>query len=128
MRSIIRLKAPFPTPSVYADVDSLAKIYLINELGKNWDAGVSSLYFVYKQDSNGQYKFFASPVWDYDNSLGNAVGVESELDSIGVTDYEEYTGWWCMYKGRPSPRNCNNIMNYMSPQQDNIIKGCNRMV
>lgn len=108
------MKSTVSDPSVYADVDSLAKIYLINELGKNWDAGVSSLYFVYKQDSNGEYKFFASPVWDYDNSLGNAVGVESELDSIGVTDYEEYTGWWCKYKGRSNPRNCNNIMNYIS--------------
>lgn len=116
------LKSTVSDPSVYADVDSLAKIYLINELGKNWDAGVSSLYFVYKQDSNGQYKFFASPVWDYDNSLGNAVGVESELDSIGVTDYEEYTGWWCMYKGRPSPRNCNNIMNYMSRNKTILSK------
>ena len=34
----------------YADVDSVTKIYLINELGKNWDSGVSSLYFTYKQD------------------------------------------------------------------------------
>ena len=32
-------------------------ICLINELGKNWDSGVSSLYFTYKQDENGDWKF-----------------------------------------------------------------------
>lgn len=80
------------------DIDSLTKIYLINELGKNWDVGVSSLYFVYKQAEDGSWKFFASPVWDYDNSIGNATGVAGDLRRMGVTDYEEPTGWWVMYK------------------------------
>ena len=87
--------------SDYADVDSVTKLYLINELGKNWDSGVSSTFFTYKQDESGNYKFYGSPVWDYDNSLGNAVGVSHDLKSIGVTDYEEPTGWWCRYKGTP---------------------------
>ena len=99
----------------YADVDSVTKIYLINELGKNWDSGVSSLYFTYKQDENGDWKFFGSPVWDYDNSLGNAKGVEWELGNIGVNDYEQYSGWWCKYKGRDkNSRNTNNVMNLIS--------------
>lgn len=85
-----------------ADVESVAKLYLINELGKNWDSGVSSTFFTYKQDENGVYKFYGSPVWDYDNSLGNAVGVSWDLRTIGVTDYEEYTGWWCQHKGKSS--------------------------
>lgn len=80
------------------DIDSLTKIYLINELSKNWDVGVSSLYFVYKQADDGTWKFFASPVWDYDNSLGNATGVARDLQRMEVTDYEEPTGWWVMYK------------------------------
>lgn len=102
-------------PSDIVDVDSLAKIYLINELGKNWDSGVSSLFFTYKQDVDGNYKFFASPVWDYDNALGNAVGVEYELKNIGVSDYEEYSGWWCKFKGRKSgSRTTSNIMNYIA--------------
>ncbi|MBR1731423.1 MAG: CotH kinase family protein, partial [Ruminococcus sp.] len=82
------------------DVDSFAKIFLINELGKNWDSGVSSFYMVYKQSPDGKWRFYASPVWDYDNSLGNCVGVSNELNSIGVSDYTEYTGWWCRYKGK----------------------------
>lgn len=98
--------------SDYADIDSVTKIYLINELGKNWDSGVSSLFFTYKQDENGNYKFYGSPVWDYDNSLGNATGVSFELNDIGVNDYEEYSGWWCKYKGKRAKRkSSSNIMN-----------------
>ncbi|MGN1132219.1 MAG: CotH kinase family protein, partial [Ruminococcus sp.] len=85
--------------SQLVDIDSFAKIYLINELGKNWDAGVGSFYFVYKPDANGNYKFYASPTWDYDNSLGNAKGVSRDLSNISVTDYEEPTGLFVTYKG-----------------------------
>ncbi|MGN1433352.1 MAG: CotH kinase family protein [Ruminococcus sp.] len=114
------VKSRTSDPTDYADVESLAKLYLINELGKNWDSGVSSLFFVYKQDSSGKYKFYGSPVWDYDNSLGNAVGVERELSNIGVTDYEEYYGWWCKYKGRSSnSKSVTNIMNFIS--RNNIV-------
>ena len=87
------------------DVDSLAKLYLINELGKNWDSGVSSTFFAYKQDENGNWKFYASPVWDYDNSLGNATGVQDDLWRMGVDDYTEPSGWWCEYKGIVSQNN-----------------------
>lgn len=101
--------------SDYADVDSLVKMYFINELGKNWDSGVSSLFFTYKQDSEGKYKFYASPVWDFDNSLGNANGVEYDLKDMGVDDYTEYTGWWCKYKGKSSnKKSTSNIMNYIA--------------
>ena len=82
----------------YIDLDSLAKVYLINELGKNWDSGASSFYLTYKPDANGAYKFYASPVWDYDNSLGNANGVERDLRNMGVTDYTLPTGWFSTKK------------------------------
>lgn len=109
------VKGKTSDPTDYADVESLAKIYLINELGKNWDSGVSSLFFVYKQDSSGKYKFYGSPVWDYDNSLGNAVGVNKELNDIGVSDYEEYSGWWCKFKGKSTKsKYINNVMNLIS--------------
>ena len=95
-----------------ADVNSVAKLYLINELGKNWDSGVSSTFFTYRQDENGNYKFYGSPVWDYDNSLGNAKGIQWDLRNIGVTDYEEYTGWWCQHKGKTSAsaKRSNNVI------------------
>ena len=82
----------------YIDLDSLAKVYLINELGKNWDSGASSFFLTYKPDENGKYKFFASPVWDYDNSLGNARGVERDLHNMGVNDYTLPTGWFSTKK------------------------------
>ncbi|MBR1731316.1 MAG: CotH kinase family protein, partial [Ruminococcus sp.] len=113
--------------SAYADVDSVAKLYLINELGKNWDAGVSSLFFTYKQDADGNYKFFGSPVWDYDNSLGNATGVQNDLRNFGVNDYEEYTGWWCRYKDKASRnRASSNIMNRIS-QNNGVLTAAKKV-
>lgn len=101
--------------SQYADIDSLTKLYLINELGKNWDAGVSSFYMVYKQDENGTYKFYGSPVWDYDNSLGNAEGLGYELSYIGVDDYTDYSGWWCKFKGKDKNlKSSTNLLNNIS--------------
>lgn len=82
----------------YIDIESLAQVYLINELGKNWDAGAGSFFLVYKPDENGKHKFYASPVWDYDNSLGNAQGVKGDLNYLGIKDYEEPTGWFAKYK------------------------------
>ena len=106
----------------YIDIESLAQVYLINELGKNWDSGAGSFYFVYKPDANGHYKFFASPVWDYDNSLGNANGVSSDLRNLGITDYTKPTGWFSKLKngyGGPnfltdSIKNCD-ALNKMIP-------------
>lgn len=82
------------------DVDSFAKLYLINELGKNWDSGVSSVYLTYKQDSTGKWKFYASPVWDYDNSMGNCLGVSGDFNRMGISqeDYLSPENWWCQYK------------------------------
>lgn len=82
----------------YIDINSLAKVYLINELGKNWDSGASSFYLTFKQASDGTYKFFASPVWDYDNSLGNARGVSSDLRNLGISDYTLPSGWFSTRK------------------------------
>lgn len=80
------------------DIDSMAKMVLINEISKNWDVGISSFYLTYMADDEGNYKFYGSPCWDYDNAIGNATGIESDLKRMGVTDYEEPTGWWTCYK------------------------------
>ena len=95
------------------DVESFAKAYLIQELGKNWDT--HSWYLTYVPDEEGNYKFYAAPVWDFDNSIGNAKGVESDLKGFKVTDYTEYTGWWCQYK-----RGSNNL-SYLCTQNKEIM-------
>lgn len=68
------------------DVNSLAKFFLLNELAKNCDIGVSSTYFVYKYDAvSNAGKFYASPVWDLDMTVANG-----EKGS----EYVKYTGNW----------------------------------
>ncbi len=97
------------------DLPSVTKLFMINELGKNWDAGVSSTFFTYKQDENGVYKFYGSPVWDYDNSLGNAVGVANDLQNFGVDNYTSYEGWWCRFKDKSRYSNTStNIINNLA--------------
>ena len=83
----------------YIDLDSLAKSYIINELGKNWDSGATSFFLTYKPDSEGVYKFYAAPVWDFDNTLGNARGIEGDLKWMGIKDYTLPTGWFATKKG-----------------------------
>lgn len=92
----ITVRADRKTLESIMDIDSFTKIYLINELGKNWDSGVSSLYMVYKQDKDGNWKFFASPVWDYDNSLGNCNGIFSTENDKNI--YLSPKSWWCSTK------------------------------
>ena len=48
------------------DVDSFAKLYLVNEYFKTVDFGFSSVYFYCKDGM-----LYAGPVWDFDLSAGN---------------------------------------------------------
>lgn len=109
----LALKNNSPNLSELIDVESFAKAYLIQELGKNWDT--HSWYLTYVPDEEGNYKFYAAPVWDFDNSIGNARGVESDLNGFKVTDYTEYTGWWCKFK-----RGSNNL-SYLCTQNKEIM-------
>lgn len=63
------------------DVESLAKFYLLNELAKNYDIGVTSTYFVYNKTEG---KFFASPIWDMDVSTSNC---EKDTNYYGNYDH-----------------------------------------
>lgn len=65
------------------DVESLVKYYLINEIAKNYDIGVSSTYLVYNYTKG---KFYISPLWDMDVTTGNCKYTES--------DYQSYEGNW----------------------------------
>lgn len=52
----------------YIDIDSFAKMYIIEELSMDVDAGLSSCYFFKDAKSD---KIYASPVWDFDLALGS---------------------------------------------------------
>lgn len=53
-----------------ADIDSLAKKYIIDEISKNFDANRTS-FFLYKPADDKSTRFYAGPVWDYDIGYGN---------------------------------------------------------
>ena len=58
--------------SEYIDMESFAGIYTIQEVMKNWDAYLSSMFFFKDADQNGvRAKIYMGPLWDMDNTLGN---------------------------------------------------------
>lgn len=58
--------------SDYFDIDSLARMFILEEFGGENDAGRSSNYF-YKSQNND--KFVASPIWDFDGAFARAIPV-----------------------------------------------------
>ena len=71
------------------DIKSVAQTYLIQELSKNIDGGVTSTFFHKEKDS----VMFAGPVWDYDCALGNLYG--SRSDEYGRKyDTDKFSGWF----------------------------------
>lgn len=58
--------------SEYIDMESFAGVYVVEELLKNWDAYLSSMFFYKDIDINGETaKIYMGPLWDLDNILGN---------------------------------------------------------
>ena len=64
----------------YIDLESFAKMYIIEELSMDIDAGLSSCYFVKDAKSD---KIIASPVWDFDISLGS---FSDERNGVSLAD------------------------------------------
>lgn len=55
----------------YIDLESFAKMYLLQEFCKNVDGGNAS-FFIYKDtDEEGESKLHAAVPWDYDLAIGN---------------------------------------------------------
>lgn len=57
--------------SEYVDIESLARMYLIQEFSMNLDSGITSFYFYKDSYITGDGKLHAAPVWDFDVALGN---------------------------------------------------------
>lgn len=64
----------------YVDMDSLVKVFLLQELSLNCDGFISSVYF-YK-DADG--KMFAGPIWDQDMTFGTGW---SKRNAADIKDY-----------------------------------------
>ena len=61
--------------SEYIDISSFAKRYLVEEVTKNYDAGISSAYFYLSltpgADAAATARLYYAPGWDYDMSMGS---------------------------------------------------------
>lgn len=78
------------------DVDSFAKLYLLNEFTKTVDFDYSSVNFYYKDGI-----FYAGPAWDFDLSSGNAdmsyvdYWIRTGAKENGILSFISYEGLWC---------------------------------
>ena len=70
--------------SEYIDVNSFVQKYLVDEITKNYDGGVTSSFF-YKPQDTVSTKIFAGPVWDYDVAFGNCDLDEIVGNPMGIT-------------------------------------------
>lgn len=75
----------------YADVESFAKYYLLNELATNPD-GILSSFYLYKDGD--QDVIHAGPIWDFDIGFGNPEGFGStgwEPRKLYILNSKNYT-------------------------------------
>ena len=76
--------------STVMDVESFAKMYLIQEFSSNLDAASTSYYLTFdcsKNDANGNGAVFvANPVWDYDWAYGQYENT-TKKGKVGDTEY-----------------------------------------
>lgn len=70
----------------YIDVESFAKLFIMNEISNDPDANRLSSFY-YKEDENNS-KLTAGPVWDFDW----AYGVDARSGEIRVSGFED--GWF----------------------------------
>lgn len=56
--------------SKHIDLDSFARMYLVQELSSNLDSASTSYYVTYDCSKGDNARFVASPVWDYDWAFG----------------------------------------------------------
>lgn len=75
--------------SEYIDMDSFVKKYLIEEITRNYDGGVTSSFFYKASDAEGG-KLYAGPVWDYDVSFGNCNLDKIVSNPVGISKLNDH--------------------------------------
>lgn len=76
----------------YIDADSFAQKYLVEEVTKNYDAGISSVFYYKDSDAiDGRIK--AAAIWDCDMSFGNHLEWMADFSSepTGISKLAEHT-------------------------------------
>ncbi len=81
-----------------ADLNSLVRKYMIEEISKNYDANKSSQYFFKNSDAVDPL-IYAGPVWDYDSAWGNYAREGTNLSAAKPDDLSVAEGgfdysWW----------------------------------
>ncbi len=112
--------------SQHIDVESFAKMYLIQELSKNLDACATSYYVYYNEG-----KLHAGVTWDYDWTLGQYYKDDTNdrvLSTGNFTDVngnvEDIDGWWANSKEIYSGTSKFNIQAQLCQGEDfwNVVK------
>ncbi|MCD8025824.1 MAG: CotH kinase family protein [Clostridiales bacterium] len=87
--------------SQYMDLESFAKMYLIQELSANLDSAATSYYLTYNCSDGSSARFVASPVWDYDWAWGQCDGTKpSVYDYYGSLNPSDAASWFARYKSQ----------------------------
>lgn len=85
--------------SEYFDMESFVKRYIIDEISRNVDAGVTSSFY-YKPQGNDT-PIYSGPCWDYDTSLGRFWPPANEPEGLGYPYFSEdetYNWYEQLYK------------------------------
>ncbi len=75
--------------SEYIDINSFAQKYLVEEISKNYDGGVTSSFF-YKPEDSVSTRLFAGPIWDYDVAFGNCNLDRIASNPMGITRLQDH--------------------------------------
>lgn len=71
----------------YLDLDSFVQKYLLEEVTKNYDGGVTSAFYYVPEN---EWKLHAGPPWDYDVCWGNCTLDEINSNPEGVTELADH--------------------------------------
>ncbi len=112
------------------DVDSFAKMYLIQELTKNLDSASTS-YYIHNDLASG--KLAASPVWDYDWSMGSYYKYKPVYGGTNSDALDNPEQWFV--KNKPmntdpwSPDGSNTVYNFQAQlaQQSDFWEVCQKI-
>ena len=71
----------------YLDMESFVNKYLLDEVTKNYDGGVTSAFYYVPED---EWKLHAGPPWDYDVCWGNCTLDEINSNPKGITELTDH--------------------------------------